>query len=135
MPTVRVETNLGPDFFPDNFMPMFIVAVAELLGKDKNVMKYVFDTNKDMTIVSDILTLTNLPYKFPKGPTNVDHADGDFFWADISAFTVFADPDFCYELMPKIFSYLEENSKLKERDIYITLNDIQPHHVGRNGGK
>ena len=35
-------------------MPMFIVAVAELLGKDKKVMKYVFDTNKDMTIVSVI---------------------------------------------------------------------------------
>ena len=58
MPTVRVETNLGSEFFPDNFMPMFIVAIAELLGKDKNVMKYVFDTNKDMTIVSVILTKT-----------------------------------------------------------------------------
>ena len=54
MPTVRVETNLGPDFFPDSFMPMFIVAIAELLGKDKRVMKYVFDTNKNMTIVSVI---------------------------------------------------------------------------------
>ena len=54
MPTVRVETNLGPEFFPDSFMPMFIVAIAELLGKDKNVMKYVFDTNKNMTIVSVI---------------------------------------------------------------------------------
>ena len=52
MPTVRVETNLGPEFFPDNFMPMFIIAVAELLGKDKKVMKYVFHTNVDMTIVS-----------------------------------------------------------------------------------
>ena len=51
MPTVRVETNLAPEFFPEGFMPMFIVAVAELLGKDKKVMKYVFDTNKDMTIV------------------------------------------------------------------------------------
>ena len=54
MPTVRVETNLAPEFFPEGFMPMFIVAVAELLGKDKKVMKYVFDTNKDMTIVSVI---------------------------------------------------------------------------------
>ena len=52
MPTVRVETNLGPEFFPDNCMPMFIIAVAELLGKDKKVMKYVFHTNVDMTIVS-----------------------------------------------------------------------------------
>ena len=68
-----------------------------------------------------------------QGPDNVDHSQGDFFWADISAFTVFADPDFCYEIMPKIFSYLERNSDLKERDIYITLNDIKPHHVGRNG--
>ena len=51
MPTVRVETNLSPEFFPDNFMPMFIVAVAELLGKDKKLMKYVFHTNVDMTIV------------------------------------------------------------------------------------
>ena len=51
MPTVRVETNLGPEFFPEGFMPMFIVAVADLLGKDRKVMKYVFDTNKDMTIV------------------------------------------------------------------------------------
>ena len=51
MPTVRVETNLAAEFFPEGFMPMFIVAVAELLGKDKKVMKYVFDTNKDMTIV------------------------------------------------------------------------------------
>ena len=51
MPTVRVETNLSPDFFPDNFMPMFIIAVAELLGKDKEVMKYVFHTKVDMTIV------------------------------------------------------------------------------------
>ena len=51
MPTVRVETNLAAEFFPDGFMPMFIVAIAELLGKDKQVMKYVFDTNKDMTMV------------------------------------------------------------------------------------
>ena len=51
MPTVRVETNLGPEFFPEGFMPMFIVAVADLLGKDRKAMKYVFDTNKDMTIV------------------------------------------------------------------------------------
>ena len=34
--------------------------------------------------------------------------------------------------MPKIFSYLEENTNLRERDIYITLNDIKPHHVGKN---
>ena len=32
-------------------MPKFIVAVAELLGKDETLMKYVFDTNKDMTMV------------------------------------------------------------------------------------
>jgi len=117
MPTVRVETNLGPDFFPDSFMPMFIVAIAELLGKDKKVMKYVFDTNKNMTI----------------GPHNVDHTEGDFFWADISAFEVFSDPDFCYDVMPKIFKYLQDNSNLKERDIYVTFNDIKRHHVGRNG--
>ena len=41
MPTVRVETNLGPEFFPEGFMPMFIVAVADLLGKDRKAMKYV----------------------------------------------------------------------------------------------
>ena len=35
--------------------------------------------------------------------------------------------------MPKIFTYLTENSDLQERDIYITFNDILPHHVGRNG--
>ena len=57
MPTVRVETNLGPEFFPEGFMPMFIVAVADLLGKDRKVMKYVFDTKKDMTIVRAALTL------------------------------------------------------------------------------
>ena len=51
MPTIRVETNLGPEFFQEGFMPKFIVAVAELLGKDKILMKYVFDTNKDMTMV------------------------------------------------------------------------------------
>ena len=54
MPTVRVETSLAPEFFPENFMPIFLVALAELLGKDKKLMKYVFDTNKDMTIVSKI---------------------------------------------------------------------------------
>ena len=32
-------------------MSKFIVAVAELLGKDKTLMKYVFDTNMDMTMV------------------------------------------------------------------------------------
>lgn len=51
MPTIRVETNLGPEFFQEGFMSKFIVAVAELLGKDKTLMKYVFDTNKDMTMV------------------------------------------------------------------------------------
>ena len=35
--------------------------------------------------------------------------------------------------MPKIFEYLTHNTELKERDIYITFNDILPHHVGRNG--
>ena len=66
MPTVRVETNLSPDFFPDNFMPMFIIAIAELLNKDKKVMKYVFDTEKDMTIVSNLhgLLLTNMSFSF-----------------------------------------------------------------------
>ena len=68
-----------------------------------------------------------------QGPENVDHHDGDFFWADITAFTIFRDPDFCYEVMPKIFEYLKHNTELKERDIYITFNDILPHHVGRNG--
>jgi len=52
MPTVRVETNLGPEFFPQDFMPMSIVAVAQILSKDRNLMKYVFHTNVDMTIVS-----------------------------------------------------------------------------------
>ena len=54
MPTIRVETNLGPEFFQEGFMSKFIVAVAELLGKDKTLMKYVFDTNKDMTMVSRV---------------------------------------------------------------------------------
>ena len=63
----------------------------------------------------------------------MDHSNGDFFWADISAFTIFSDPDFCYEVMPKIFTYLTNNTNLQERDIYITFNDIKPHHVGRNG--
>ena len=70
---------------------------------------------------------------FFQGPHNVDHTDGDFFWADISAFEVFSDPDFCYDVMPKIFKYLQDNSNLKERDIYVTFNDIKRHHVGRNG--
>ena len=39
----------------------------------------------------------------------MDHTDGDFFWADISAFEVFSDPDFCYEVMPKIFKYVLMN--------------------------
>ena len=52
MPTVRVETNLSADFFPNDFMPLFLIFLAELLGKDKNVMKFVFDTDKNMTIVS-----------------------------------------------------------------------------------
>ena len=58
-----------------------------------------------------------------------------FFACDvfITAFTIFRDPDFCYEVMPKIFEYLTDNTKLEERDIYITFNDILPHHVGRNG--
>ena len=68
-----------------------------------------------------------------QGPHNVDHTEGDFFWADISAFEVFSDPDFCYDVMPKIFKYLQDNSELKERDIYVTFNDIKRHHVGRNG--
>ena len=68
-----------------------------------------------------------------QGPHNTDHHDGNFFWADISAFTIFSDPDFCYEVMPKIFKYLTDNTELEEKDIYITFNDILPHHVGRNG--
>ena len=52
MPTVRVETSLSAEFFPQNFMQVFLVALAEILGKDKKLMKYVFDTSKDMTIVS-----------------------------------------------------------------------------------
>ena len=52
MPTVRVETNLSADFFPNDFMPLFLIFLAELLGKDKNIMKFVFDTDKNMTIVS-----------------------------------------------------------------------------------
>ena len=54
MPTVRVESNLSADFFPNDFMPLFLIFLAELLGKDKNVMKFVFDTDKNMTIVSTI---------------------------------------------------------------------------------
>ena len=52
MPTCRVETNLSQDFFPSEFMPLFLIFLAEVLGKDKNVMKFVFDTDKNMTIVS-----------------------------------------------------------------------------------
>ena len=60
MPTVRVETNLSKEFFPHNFMSLFTTFMAELLKKDKKVMKYVFDTDKDMTIVST-LKLNPLP--------------------------------------------------------------------------
>ena len=59
MPTVRVETNLSADFFPSNFLPMFLIALAEILGKDKNIMKYVFYPNVDMTIVSMNQEMTN----------------------------------------------------------------------------
>ena len=61
MPTVRVETNLSPGFFPENFMPLFLVFVAELFGKDKKLMKYVFDTEKDMTIVSKKFSILSVP--------------------------------------------------------------------------
>ena len=44
MPTVRVETNLSANFFPNDFMPLFLIFLAETLGKDKNLMKFVFDT-------------------------------------------------------------------------------------------
>ena len=56
MPTVRVETNLSADFFPNDFMPLFLIFLAETLGKDKNLMKFVFDTDKNMTIVSSHLS-------------------------------------------------------------------------------
>ena len=55
MPTARVETNLTKDFFPEKFMSKLITKLAELMSKDKSVMKYVFDTEKDMTIVSPFL--------------------------------------------------------------------------------
>ena len=57
MPTVRVETNLGLEAFPDSFMSNFVVGLAEILGKDKNLMKYVFDTKKNMTMVRSTLPL------------------------------------------------------------------------------
>ena len=58
MPTVRVETNLSANFFPNDFMPLFLIFLAETLGKDKNLMKFVFDTDKNMTIVSSYLVLS-----------------------------------------------------------------------------
>ena len=69
MPTVRVETNLSADFFPSNFLPMFLIALAEILGKDKNIMKYVFYPNVDMTIVSTCLV--NDSYKLLKSSFRV----------------------------------------------------------------
>ena len=60
MPTVRVETNLNADFFHNDFMPLFLIFLAELLGKDKNIMKFVFDTDKNMTIVSKLIILRDM---------------------------------------------------------------------------
>ena len=64
MPTVRVETNLSADFFPNDFMPLFLIFLAETLGKDKNLMKFVFDTDKNMTIVSSYLVLSTIVMTF-----------------------------------------------------------------------
>ena len=52
MPTVRVETNLDFEFFPSQFMTLFLYFLADLFGKDKQLMKYVFDTEKRMSMVS-----------------------------------------------------------------------------------
>ena len=52
MPTVRVETNLDFEFFPSQFMTLFLYFLADLFGKDKQLMKYVFDTDKRMSMVS-----------------------------------------------------------------------------------
>ena len=92
---------------------------VQLNALERNVKNYIFWKNVYL-------------FSF-QGPDNEDHHDGNFFWADITAFTIFRDPDFCYEVMPKIFEYLTDNTKLEERDIYITFNDILPHHVGCNG--
>ena len=54
MPTVRVETNLSFEFFPPQFMTMFVYYLADLFGKDKKLMKYVFDTDKRMSMVSNL---------------------------------------------------------------------------------
>ncbi len=54
MPTVRVETNLGFEFFPEQFMPLFVLFIAEIFSKDKNLMKWTFDTDKRMSMVSSI---------------------------------------------------------------------------------
>ena len=52
MPTVRVETNLEFGFFPSQFMTLFVYFLADLFGKDRQLMKYVFDTEKRMSMVS-----------------------------------------------------------------------------------
>jgi len=51
MPSVRVETNLGNEFFPQQFMPLFVFFLAELFSKDKNLMKWTFETDKRMSLV------------------------------------------------------------------------------------
>ena len=51
MPTVRVETNLAFESFPPQFMTLFVYFLADLFGKDKDLMKYVFDTDKRMSMV------------------------------------------------------------------------------------
>jgi hypothetical protein len=52
MPTVRVETNLEFGVFPPQFMTLFLYFLADLFGKDRQLMKYVFDTEKKMSMVS-----------------------------------------------------------------------------------
>ena len=68
MPTVRVETNLEFGFFPSQFMTLFLYFLADLFGKDKQLMKYVFDTEKRMSMVSvrlflyiTVVTLSSVP--------------------------------------------------------------------------
>ena len=56
MPSVRVETNLYYEAFPPQFMTLFVYFLAEIFSKDKNLMKWTFDTDKKMSLASLLKT-------------------------------------------------------------------------------
>ncbi len=62
-----------------------------------------------------------------------DSSEKNFLLLEVESIAVFKSAANCQRVVPKIFDYVQKETKLKQEEIITKFRTLEPHEVGSKG--